>query len=74
MIGGTSAGAAVMTRLMISGGRGEARLEQGFDLLQNGKPSFAIGVVIEVRRETIQEEAALGLFPFMTGLTMSREK
>ena len=35
VIGGTSAGAAVMTRVMISGGRGEAKLERGFDLLPN---------------------------------------
>ena len=33
VIGGTSAGAAVMTRVMIVGGRGEARLGRGFDLL-----------------------------------------
>lgn len=34
VIGGSSAGAAVMTRVMISGGRAEAKLAQGFDLLQ----------------------------------------
>jgi len=33
VIGGTSAGAAVMTRVMIAGGRGEASLDRGFDLL-----------------------------------------
>lgn len=33
VIGGSSAGAAVMTRVMIAGGREEARLDRGFDLL-----------------------------------------
>lgn len=33
VIGGTSAGAAVMSRVMIVGGRGAASLGQGFDLL-----------------------------------------
>jgi len=33
VIGGTSAGAAVMSRLMIAGGRTEARVGQGFDFM-----------------------------------------
>jgi cyanophycinase len=33
VIGGTSAGAAVMSRVMIAGGRGEARLGEGLNLL-----------------------------------------
>ena len=33
VIGGTSAGAAVMSRVMISSGRTEAKLGQGFDFL-----------------------------------------
>jgi cyanophycinase len=33
VIGGTSAGAAVMSRVMIAGGRDEARVARGFDLL-----------------------------------------
>lgn len=33
VIGGSSAGAAIMTKLMISGGRGEAKTKQGFGFL-----------------------------------------
>jgi len=35
VIGGTSAGAAIMTRMMITGGRSEVRTGRGFDLLPN---------------------------------------
>ena len=46
----------------------------GLDLLQHGQPPLAVGLVVEVRREAVQAEVALGLVPRVTGLAVLREK
>lgn len=69
VVGGHSAGAAVMSRVMISGGRENAGLAQGFDLL----PGFVIDQHFLKRNRFKRLRGVLKKFPDLVGLGIDEE-
>jgi cyanophycinase len=69
VVGGHSAGAAVMSKVMISGGRENAGLARGFDLL----PGFVIDQHFLKRNRFKRLRGVLKKFPDLVGLGIDEE-
>ncbi len=69
VVGGHSAGAAVMSRVMISGGRENAGLARGFDLL----PGFVVDQHFLKRNRFKRLRGVLKKFPDLVGLGIDEE-